>query len=66
MANYIQTLQARVAELEAAAAIHRARITEFHTHLASAKFQGHEPDGTLRSTIQVADVHRWLDYVERG
>jgi hypothetical protein len=73
MANYIHALQARiVAEckavlaLEAEDAARRERATEFRMHLQSAKFQGHEQDGTLRSTIQVGDVHRWLDYIERG
>ena len=73
MANYIQTLQARVAELTAELAARDAaeteqadRFNQFHAHLQCSKFQGHEEDGTLRSTIQVGDVHRWLDVIQRG
>jgi hypothetical protein len=70
MANFIHTLQARVAEeqdkvagLEAEIKVMQDRMNELGQHLMSAKFQGCESDGTLRSTIQVGDIHRWMDYI---
>lgn len=73
MANHITNLTNRVAELTSEAEAREAeekarqdRANEFRVHLQSAKFQGHEEDGTLRCTIQTADVHRWLDYIQNG
>lgn len=66
MANYIQTLQARIAELEQNAALAVVEITEFRTLLLSPKHQGEQADGTRNDWISTADALRRLDMVREA
>lgn len=61
--NYIQRLQAEVAELQAQQALIAERTQEFREHLNSPKF-GPQADGERGDWIAVADVQRWLTFIE--
>lgn len=64
--NHIHALQARLADAERAVTDQDKRIDEFRVHLAGAKFQGFEHDGSRKDYIGAADVHRWLGYIQHG
>ena len=57
--NYIKMLESKVAKNEQELVAIDDRIKEFRIHLCSTKF-------LVDTTIQVADVHRWLDYIMYG
>ena len=61
--NLIHKLQCQVAELTA----HRDALVEgvrdLKAHVAGAKFQGHDTDGSPRSWISTADVTRMVDEI---
>ena len=61
--NYIHQLQAEVVDLNDQHLRRAERIQEFREHLASPKF-GPQADGTRGDWISVADVQRWLRYIE--
>lgn len=54
--NYIKQLQADALDNATRDMVRQNRVNEFRTYLNSSKFH----DDT---TVQVADVHRWLDYI---
>ena len=61
--NYIHQLQNTVVEVNDTLLKRSDRIQEFREHLASAKF-GPQLDGSRGDLIAVADVQRWLWYIE--
>jgi hypothetical protein len=54
--NYIEQLQADALDNGIRDMARQTRVNEFRTYLNSSKFH----DDT---TVQVSDVHRWLDYI---
>jgi hypothetical protein len=62
--NYITRLQGELAEAKAAAIAVNERLAELRQHLASPKF-GPQADGERGDWISVADVQRWLTYIEQ-
>ena len=62
--NYITRLQGELAEAKAEATSANQRLAEFREHLASPKF-GPQADGERGDWISVADVQRWLTYIEQ-
>lgn len=63
--NHIHKLQAEVTILTAQQATQARRIQELREHLASPKFDAVQQDGTRGDWISVADVQRWLRYIEQ-
>jgi hypothetical protein len=61
--NYITRLQADLTSAQAEAAAKAEAMQDFRTHLASDKFAGHDPDGSRRDWIAVADVYAWLSHI---
>ena len=61
--NYITRLQSEIAELQKQQALIAERTQEFREHLNSPKFW-HQADGARGDWISVADVQRWLTYIE--
>jgi hypothetical protein len=61
--NYIHQLQAQVVDLNDQHLRRAERIQDFREHLSLAKF-GPQPDGSRGDWISVADVLRWLQYIE--
>jgi predicted TPR repeat methyltransferase len=61
--NYIQHLQCQVVDLNDQHLRRADRFAEFRAHLASSKF-GPQADGERGDLISVADVQRWLTYIE--
>jgi hypothetical protein len=61
--NYIHQLQNTVVEINDTLLKRSDRIQEMREHLASAKF-GPQADGSRGDLIAVADVQRWLWYIE--
>jgi hypothetical protein len=62
--NYIKKLECEVAGLGVIKETREARVQEFRQHLASSKFAAIQPDGSRGDIIAVADVQRWLRYIE--
>jgi hypothetical protein len=61
--NYIHQLQNEIVELNDQHLRRADRIQEFREHLCSPKFQP-QADGSRGDWISVADVQRWLRYIE--
>jgi hypothetical protein len=61
--NYIHKLENAVVEINDQLLKRSDRIQEMREHLASAKF-GQQADGSRGDLISVADVQRWLWYIE--
>lgn len=62
--NHIHRLQNEVVQLNDEILRRAERIQEFREHLASPKFNAVQGDGTRGDWISVADVQRWLRYIE--
>lgn len=62
--NHIHRLQNDVADLSGQILRRAKRIQEFREHLASPKFNAEQADGSRGDWIAVADVQRWLRYIE--
>lgn len=61
--NHIKRLQSELVESTYQILQTSERIQEFKEHLASPKF-AEQQDGTRGDWISVADVQRWLRYIE--
>jgi hypothetical protein len=61
--NYIHQLQSQIVDLNDQHLRRADRFQEFREHLASPKF-GPQADGSRGDWISVADVQRWLQYIE--
>ena len=62
--NYIHKLQCDVVQLNTDILTRSERIQEFREHLLSSKFAPVQQDGSRGDWIAVADVFRWLQYIE--
>lgn len=62
--NYIKQLEADKAELNNTILTRAERIQELREYLASTKFAPVQPDGSRGDWVAVADVLRWLQYIE--
>lgn len=62
--NHIHKLQAQVVELNDQHLRRAERFAEFRAHLASSKFNPVQSDGSRGDWISVADVQRWMAYIE--
>lgn len=62
--NYIKQLQLEIIENNKLLAERLERTQEFHEHLLSSKF--HNRDNERQDWIAVADVRRWLNYIQDG
>lgn len=62
--NHIHRLQNEVVQLNDDILRRADRIQEFREHLASPKFNAVQTDGSRGDWISVADVQRWLRYIE--
>ena len=63
--NYIKQLQLDVIERDTGLVARLARTEEFKRHLVSSKFVNGE-SGDRNDWISVADVQRWLSYIQDG
>lgn len=62
--NYIKQLEADKAELNNTILTRAERIQELREYLASAKFNYDPADGSRTDWVALADVRRWLQYIE--
>jgi hypothetical protein len=62
--NFIHRLQNELIESNRVLTERLERTQEFHTHLLSSKF--HNRDDERQDWIAVADVRRWLNYIQDG
>jgi len=62
--NYIKQLEQERSELQEIIIARAERVQEFREHLLSSKFAPTQQDGSRGDWIAVADVFRWLQYVE--
>jgi len=62
--NYIKQLQCDLQERDRVLTERLERTWEFRKHLTSSKFTNTESD--RNDWISVADVQRWLTYIELG
>lgn len=62
--NYIHSLQNEIVALNQDILTRANRIQEFRVHLSGPKFNAEQADGTRGDWISVADVQRWLRYIE--
>lgn len=62
--NYIHQLQNEIVALNIDIVTRADRIQEFREHLLSSKFAPVQSDGSRGDWIAVADVFRWLQYIE--
>jgi hypothetical protein len=62
--NYIKQLEADKAELNSVIVTRAERIQEFRAHLQTPKFAPVQSDGSRGDWISIADVRRWLEYIE--
>lgn len=62
--NYIKQLEAEKAELNDVIVTRAERVQEFREYLASAKFNYDPSDGSRTDWVALADVRRWLQYIE--
>jgi len=60
--NYIKSMQQIIETRQAESIQRETRLIEFRAHLASSKFHT-QSDGTRGDLISIADVNRWLDYI---
>lgn len=63
--NYIKQLEQERSELQEAAVSKAEKVQEFRAHLNSPKFAAVQQDGSRGDWIAVADVLRWLNYIEQ-
>lgn len=72
--NYIRRLNYELIEANRVLTERLERTQEFHTHLLSPKFHNrpqsstivHNRDNERQDWIAVADVRRWLNYIQDG
>lgn len=64
--NYIHQLEDQVTELAAQRTALEGRFQAMREHLARPKFAAVQPDGSRGDWIAIADVQRWLRYLENG
>ena len=62
--NYIKQLEADKAELNSVIVTRAERVQELREYLASAKFNYDPADGSRTDWVSLADVRRWLQYIE--
>jgi len=62
--NYIKQLEQERSELQEIIIARAERVQEFREHLLSSKFAPIQLDGSRGDWIAVADVFRWLQYIE--
>lgn len=62
--NYIKQLESAKAELQDAVITRAEKVQEFREYLQSSKFAPVQPDGSRGDWIAVADVNRWLQYID--
>jgi hypothetical protein len=62
--NHIHRLQTELAEANADMIGKAERLEQFRAHLHSPKFAAEQRDGSRGDWIAVADVLRWLRYIE--
>jgi hypothetical protein len=62
--NYIKQLEAEKAELQDTLIGRAERIQELREYLGSRKFNYDPADGSRTDWVAVADVRRWLQYIE--
>jgi hypothetical protein len=62
--NHIHRMQNEIVQLNGDILTRAERIQDFRNHLASPKFNPVQADGTRGDWIAVADVQRWLRYIE--
>jgi len=62
--NYIKQLETAKAELQDAVITRAEKVQEFREYLQSSKFAPVQLDGSRGDWIAVADVNRWLQYID--
>jgi hypothetical protein len=62
--NYIKQLEAEKAELNDVIVTRAERIQELREYLGSRKFNYDPSDGSRTDWVALADVRRWLQYIE--
>lgn len=62
--NYIKQLEADKVELNNAIITRAERVQELREYLASTKFNYDPADGSRTDWVALADVKRWLQYIE--
>jgi hypothetical protein len=62
--NYIKRLEADKLELLDAVVNRAEKVQEFREYLQSSKFAPVQQDGSRGDWIAVADVERWLRYID--
>lgn len=62
--NYIKQLEIAKAELQDAIITRAKKVQEFREYLQSSKFAPVQSDGSRGDWIAVADVNRWLQYID--
>lgn len=62
--NYIKQLESAKAELQDAVITRAGKVQEFREYLQSPKFAPVQSDGSRGDWIAVADVNRWLQYID--
>jgi hypothetical protein len=62
--NYIKQLEADKVELNNVIITRAERVQELREYLASTKFNYDPADGSRTDWVALADVRRWLQYIE--
>lgn len=62
--NYIKQLEADKVELNNVIITRAERVQELREYLASTKFNYDPADGSRTDWVALADVKRWLQYIE--
>ena len=62
--NYIKQLEADKVELNNTIITRAERVQELREYLASTKFNYDPTDGSRTDWVALADVRRWLQYIE--
>lgn len=62
--NYIKQLEQERAELQNQLITRAERIQELREYLQSSKFAAVQSDGSRGDWVAVADVLRWLQFIE--
>lgn len=63
--NYIKQLEQERSDLQDVIVQRNERVEEFRAHLSSPKFAPVQQDGSRGDWISVADVQRWLSYINQ-
>jgi hypothetical protein len=63
--NYIKQLEQERSDLQEEIIKRNDRVAEFRAHLTSDKFAPVQQDGSRGDWISVADVNRWLTYINQ-